>query len=67
MRDLDGLHDTAKLDMLVAPIELADLARCKRQRTYLLNPPFNPGFTRQFGRAPTDPKKRLTRHRSSRV
>ena len=26
MRDLDGLHDAAELDMLVAPVELTHLA-----------------------------------------
>jgi hypothetical protein len=31
MRNLDGLHDATELDMLVAPIELADLAGRKRQ------------------------------------
>ncbi len=25
MRDLDGLHDASEFDLLVAPIELADL------------------------------------------
>ncbi len=32
MRDFDGLHDPAELDMLMAPIELADLAGRERQR-----------------------------------
>ena len=32
MRDLDGLHDAREFDMLMAPIELAHLARRKRQR-----------------------------------
>ena len=32
MRDLDGLHDAVEFDMLMAPIELADLARRERQR-----------------------------------
>ena len=30
MRDLDGLHDPAELDLLMAPVELADLAGRKR-------------------------------------
>ena len=32
MRDLDGLHDPAELDVLMAPVELADLAGRERQR-----------------------------------
>jgi hypothetical protein len=32
MRNLDGLHDAIELDMLMAPIELADLAWRKYQR-----------------------------------
>ena len=32
MRHLDGLHDPAELDMLMAPIELTDLAGEERQR-----------------------------------
>ena len=32
MRHLDGLHDPAELDVLMAPVELADLARRERQR-----------------------------------
>ena len=32
MRHLDGLHDAGELDVLMAPVELADLARRKRQR-----------------------------------
>jgi len=32
MRDLDRLHDAAEFDMLMAPVELADLAGGKRQR-----------------------------------
>ena len=32
MRDLDGLHDAAELDMLMAPVELAHLAGCEGQR-----------------------------------
>jgi hypothetical protein len=32
MRDLDGLHHACELDMFVAPVELADLPRRKRQR-----------------------------------
>ena len=32
MRELDGLHDAAEFDLLVAPIELADLAGGEGQR-----------------------------------
>src|ERR1700692_3524833 len=32
MRNLDGLHDAREFDMLMAPIELTDLAWRKRQR-----------------------------------
>ena len=32
MRDLDGLHDPAELDVLMAPVELAVLAGRERQR-----------------------------------
>jgi hypothetical protein len=32
MRDLDGLHHASEFNMLVAPVELADFARGKRQR-----------------------------------
>ena len=32
MREFDGLHDAAELDLLVAPVELADLAGCEGQR-----------------------------------
>ena len=48
MRDLDGLHDASQFDMLMAPIELADLAGRKRQ--------WNEGLRQGragFGRLPT--------------
>jgi hypothetical protein len=32
MRDLDGLHNAVELDVLMAPVELTDLAGSKRQR-----------------------------------
>ena len=32
MREFDGLDDTAEFDLLMAPIELADLAGCEGQR-----------------------------------
>jgi hypothetical protein len=32
MCDLDGLHDASEFNMLMAPIELTDLAGRKRQR-----------------------------------
>ncbi len=48
MRDLDGLHDAREFDLLVAPIELADLARRKAQR----NKSLRQGWT-GFCRLPT--------------
>ena len=32
MRDLDGLHDAAEFDMLMAPVELTHLAGRESQR-----------------------------------
>src|ERR1700688_1285275 len=32
MRDLDRLHDASELDVLMAPVELADFTGSKRQR-----------------------------------
>ncbi len=52
MRDLDGLHDAAELDHLVAPVELAHLAgrKGKRTKAWAMAAPGFPAFHRRTKR-----------------